>query len=270
MNPKSDKNGDGRSIEFTGKNVEDAIANGLKALGVERNAVQIEILSHGSRGLLGLGAELARIRIHLPSERKEEALAVAGEPATTKVAFAPAEAPPGEIAPTRPEPEKPSKDIWRKEIEAAGREVLEGILAHMGIRAKVVAQKPTGAVEGEEQPVILDLVGDDLGILIGRQGETLAALQYLVRLMTSHKTHRWANVVVDVEGYKARREQTLRSLAMRMADRVSFTRQPVVLEAMPAYERRIIHLALRDHPTVTTQSVGEGNHRRVTIIPKQG
>jgi spoIIIJ-associated protein len=122
--------------------------------------------------------------------------------------------------------------------------------------------------EGEPPPVVLDIVGDDLGILIGRRGETLAALQYITRLMVSRKTRRWYPLVVDVEQYKLRRERSLRRLAQRMAERVSFSRQPIALEAMSAYERRIVHMALRDHPSVTTESVGEGDQRKVTIIPK--
>jgi spoIIIJ-associated protein len=116
---------------------------------------------------------------------------------------------------------------------------------------------------------VLNIEGEDLGILIGRRGETLAAIQYLLRLMVNHRMRRWVNLVVDVEGYKSRREEQLRSLALRMADRVAKSGRAVALEAMPPAERRIVHITLRDHPDVTTQSVGEGDHRKVTIIPKE-
>jgi spoIIIJ-associated protein len=105
-----------------------------------------------------------------------------------------------------------------------------------------------------------------LGVLIGRRGETLGALQYLTRLIVSSQAHRGVNLVVDVEGYKARREQQLRQLALRMAERVASTRKPIALEPMPPYERRIVHLTLRDHPVVTTESVGRDEDRKVTII----
>jgi spoIIIJ-associated protein len=117
-------------------------------------------------------------------------------------------------------------------------------------------------------PFILDIVGDDLGVLIGRRGQTLQALQYITRLIVSREVQNWVNLVVDVEKYKARREKALRQLAQRMAEQVSFGHQPVALEPMPPNERRIIHLTLRDHPIVTTKSVGKGEQRKVTIVPK--
>jgi spoIIIJ-associated protein len=141
----------------------------------------------------------------------------------------------------------------------------------MSIRARVTVRVGDDLIEeGEEPPLTLDIVGDDLGILIGRQGETLRDLQYMTRLMLSHRLERWEPILVDVESYRVRRRRSLHLLAIRMAERVVVSRQRVVLEAMPAHERRIIHMALRDHPTVTTKSIGEGEHRKVTIIPKPG
>ncbi len=115
---------------------------------------------------------------------------------------------------------------------------------------------------------VLNIVGDDLGVLIGRRGETLRDLEYLTRLLVTHETAKSPKLVVDVEGYRTRRERQLRELAKRMAERVQSNRQPITLEAMPPNERRIVHLSLRDHPTVKTQSIGEGDHRRVMILPK--
>jgi spoIIIJ-associated protein len=112
-------------------------------------------------------------------------------------------------------------------------------------------------------------LGDDLSILIGRQGEVLNALQYIARLIVSREAERWVNLVVDIEGYKQRRANSLQQLAKRIAERVARTRQPVALEPMPPHERRVIHITLRDHPTVTTQSVGRGDRRKVTIIPRR-
>jgi spoIIIJ-associated protein len=235
-----------RSVEASGKDVEEAIAQGLAELGKTRDEVEVEVLSEGSRGLFGLGAEEARVRIstiesQVLLEEVVEKIEVVKEPA----------APPPE-----------------RDFQQIAKGTLEELLVKMGIRVQVVIRQKVDVGEGELPTVILDIVGDDLGILIGRRGETLAALQYITRLIVSHKTRRWHPLVVDVEQYKVRRERSLRRLAQRMAERVSFSRQPVALEAMPAYERRIVHLALRDHPTVTTKSVGEGDHRKVTIIPK--
>jgi spoIIIJ-associated protein len=115
---------------------------------------------------------------------------------------------------------------------------------------------------------VLDIVGADLGILIGRRGETLRDLEFVTRLIVTQKVNRAVRFAVDVEGYRARRERVLKELAKRMADRVRQNRAPITLEAMPPHERRIVHITLREHPTVKTQSIGEGDHRRVMILPK--
>jgi spoIIIJ-associated protein len=143
------------------------------------------------------------------------------------------------------------------------------MLDRLKVKASVVARWAEAVDEQDEEegpPLVLDIRGDDLGVLIGRRGETLSALQYLTRLIVSSQAHRGVNLVVDVESYKARREQQLRQLALRMAERVASTRKPIALEPMPAYERRIVHLTLRDHPVVTTESVGRDEDRKVTII----
>ncbi|MDH4137715.1 MAG: protein jag [Anaerolineae bacterium] len=240
-----------RNVEASGKGVEEAIAQGLAELGRTRDEVEIEVLNEGSRGLFGLGAEEARVRISVIEprvvEKYVEEIEVEEEEKKVKELAAP---------------------LLEKDFQQMARGTLKELLAKMGIRAQVVVRQKVDVEEGEPPPVVLDIVGDDLGILIGRRGETLAALQYITRLMVSRKTRRWYPLVVDVEQYKVRRERSLTRLAQRMAERVSFSRQPIALEAMSAYERRIVHMALRDHPSVTTKSVGEGDQRKVTIIPK--
>jgi spoIIIJ-associated protein len=139
----------------------------------------------------------------------------------------------------------------------------------MGIEADIVVRPAPDLVDpGDEAPLVLDITGRDLGILIGRRNETLQALQYVVRLMVSKEMGSWQRIVVDVESYRSRRRQTLHQIARRMAERAVANRERVVLEAMPPYERRIIHMTLRDHPSVTTKSIGRENNRKVTIIPK--
>ena len=138
----------------------------------------------------------------------------------------------------------------------------------MGIKARVAArwgEKDPGA---RIRPLFVDVSGDDLGILIGRRGETLTALQYITRLIVAKELEEPVAVVIDIEGYRARREQQLRRLARRMADQAIELGRTMVLEPMPANERRIIHIELREHPSVTTESIGEGPRRKVTIIPK--
>jgi len=216
-----------RSVEVTGKSVDEAIEKALEQLEADRDRVQIQILAEGSRGVLGLGAEKARVRVTLSEE---------------------------ESAP-------PEMDVAQLALET-----LRNLLRYMGIQAEVVVQEASG---DESLPVVLEVKGDNLGILIGRQGETLRDLQYITRLIVSRKLQRWANVVVDVEGYKRRRQRTLTELAERMAKRVVTDGRPMTLEPMPAHERRIVHMALRDHQSVSTESTGEGSRRKVVIVPKE-
>jgi spoIIIJ-associated protein len=153
-----------------------------------------------------------------------------------------------------------------QEVTEVPKKVLETLLRGMGIRSQVVIHTD---LEGEEGPAfVLDIVGSDLGILIGRRGETLRDLEYVSRLIVASKTKSGERFAVDVEGYRLRRERVLRELAKRMADRVKQNRQPITLEAMPPNERRIVHITLKEHDLVKTQSIGEGERRRVMILPK--
>jgi spoIIIJ-associated protein len=227
----------GRSVEVSGRDVDQAIEKALQELDADPGEVETEVLSEGSRGLLGLGAEEARVRVTIvaPEGLPEETLAV--------------------------EEPRPTPD----EVGRIALEVLRDLLNHMGIEATVVVREQG---EDEAEPVVLDVQGDDLGILIGRQGETLRDLQYVARLIVSRKLQRWVNVLVDVGGYKRRRERILTELAERMAQRVIDEGRAVTLEPMPPHERRIVHMALRDHRSVTTESTGEGRRRKVVILPR--
>jgi len=144
---------------------------------------------------------------------------------------------------------------------ALAQELLEKLLSLMEVSATVTVQQ---AME-EEGPAVLDITGGDLGILIGRRGQTLLSLQHLIYLMVSHRLKSRIQVVIDVEGYRQRRQEALTTLALRIAETVQASGEPAVLEPMPANERRVIHLALQDHEAVTTESVGEGESRKVTI-----
>ena len=145
---------------------------------------------------------------------------------------------------------------------------LAELLSKMKINAQVTARWGELDEDTQERPLLLDVHGDDLSMLIGRKGETLTALQYITRLIVSKTLNEGFNLVVDVEGYRERRAEQLRRLAQRMAEQVVQRGRTMSLEPMPASERRLIHLALRDHPRVRTESVGEGDRRKVTIIPK--
>lgn len=153
----------------------------------------------------------------------------------------------------------------RGDAASLAKEVLEALLQSMEISAEVsVTQAST-----DELPLNLDIEGDDLGILIGRRGTTLASLQYILRLIVTERLKMWVPVNVDVAGYKKRRYESLRDLALRLAEQVKRNRRLITLEPMPADERRIIHLALADHPDVATESMGEGVTRKVAILLKK-
>lgn len=220
------------SLEVSAKTVDEAIRQALALLGKSREEVNISILSEGSRGILGIGGEDARILVS-----------------------------------ARHSPETEAPAVSTNTVAAEAKEVLEHLLSEMHIDATVNVRQQEDA--SDANPVGLDIDGGDLGILIGRRGDTLSSLQFLVNLIVSKNLRRWTKITVDVGGYRLRREDTLKGLALRMAERVHLTRQPVALEAMPAYERRIVHLALQGHPHATTQSIGEGEDRKVVIMPRK-
>ena len=219
------------TLEVSGKTVEEAIQKALEQLGVSREEVEVTVVKEGRHGILGLGAEEAAVRVR--------SLAMAPEKET--------------------------------DVAEAAKGVLEALLAQMGLVASVVSQTkpPVEAGKGGSPVIALDITGDDLGILIGRRGQTLVALQYVVRLILAHQVKAWVPVVIDVEGYKQRRYEALQALALRVAEQVKARERAFALEPMSAYERRIIHLTLAGDPGVTTESTGEGEVRKVVIMPKK-
>lgn len=157
------------------------------------------------------------------------------------------------------------------DVGEVAKDILETLLGRLGIAASV---EPCAEpfVEQEKEapmPITFNIEGEDLGILIGRRGQTLACLQYVVRLIVASQTKTWAPIIIDVEGYKQRRYTALQTLAWRMAEQVKTRGTPFTLEPMSAYERRIIHLALANNSDVTTESTGEGEERKVVILPKK-
>jgi spoIIIJ-associated protein len=243
----------------------------------------IEVITSGSRGVFGIGAEPARVRarsqtapaVVVPPEPEapfQETATVAEEQTPAVVAEAPTEEEvedPVAIAPAiSAEDEAPTESEATAARNGAmlateARHVLAQLLQTMGFDADVT-------VRNTESPITLAVNGDNLGVLIGRRGDNLAALQFMVNLILSKNRRQWPRVVVDVENYRARREESLRSLAERIAYRVRRNAKPFTLEAMPASDRRIIHLTLRDRNDVETYSIGEGPARRVVVAPKRG
>ena len=158
-----------------------------------------------------------------------------------------------------------AKDNGNNDVVNMASEVLNTLIESMGLSAKVIADKG-GA---ESLPVTFNVEGDDLGILIGRHGQTLASLQYIVRLIVAEKSKMWVPLNIDVAGYKKRRYDSLRNLALRVAEQVKRSQRMLTLEPMPADERRIIHITLDSHPDVATQSMGEGEMRKVAVLVKK-
>ena len=239
------------SLEIIAPTVAEAIQQGLEQLGVPSSQVSIDILDEGSRGLFGIGARQARVRLTL-------------------------------LIPTPPSPPPPAPEI--KQVEASSQteqplagkqtylrqaeQIVSRLLQEMRIRAQVTASYADQSNASGETPIHVDIRGKDLTILIGPQAETLNALQYLVTLILGKQTGRAIPITIDVEGYRTRRENQLRRLARKMAEQALKTGRRQVLEPMPANERRIVHLELRDFEGVTTESIGEEPRRKVTIIPK--
>ncbi len=219
------------SLEISAKTVEEAIQRALEQLGVSREEVEVNVVKRGRPGILGMGAEEAVVRVQTlgPAPKKES------------------------------------------DIAETAKGVLERLLTLMGVAGSIVPQAQPIVEGGEEATasLILNIKGDDLGILIGRRGQTLSCLQYIVRLIVGNQTKTWTPIVIDVEGYKQRRYEALQALAWRIAEQVKDRGTPFTLEPMSAYERRIIHLALANSPDVTTQSTGEGEARKVVILPKE-
>jgi spoIIIJ-associated protein len=291
------------TYEFSGKSVDEAVAEGLRALQLSADQVDIEVLNKGSRGIFGLGSEPAQVRLRprRPATATPPAVAPMPTPPATVAEAAQAETLPPvgaqaendlvaqapaamevvreleaeEVEPEEVEPEEvqASNEITAsdEEVESIAVDLLTQMMALMGFSATVESAWRTGHDELSEHSdryLSLDVQGAELGALIGRRGETLDNLQYLLRLMVNQRLHRWQNIVVDVEGYKERRINQLQQLAQRTASQVADTGRSVSLEPMPPNERRIIHIALRDHPDVYTESTGEADRRKVHIVSK--
>lgn len=253
------------TLEIIAPTVEEALAQGLAQLGLPAEAISMEVLDAGSKGLFGLGGRQVRVRLTVKSDEETVLPAPASKPDSKPA--------PASVKKSRPEPKEPvpvpapEGNGEPDELLNLAEETVSKLLYHMKMEAQVSAHYQESDRE-DRRTIHVDVRGDDLSILIGRRSETLNAFQYVASLMVGKEVQQWVQLVVDVEGYRSRRESQLRRMARRMAEQALKTGRRQVLEPMSSNERRIIHLELREHPAVTTESVGEDPHRKVTIIPK--
>jgi len=208
-----------KEIEVNGKTVEEAKKAALEQLGVSEDEVEVVVLKKGRSGVLGVGAEEAKIRVKTLDRSQD-----------------------------------------KSKITSEAKDVLENLVKYLGVEAEIHVSP-----ESEGLPLTLNIEGDDLGVLIGRHGQALTSLQYILRLIVAERLKTWVTLNIDVAGYKKRRYESLKNLALRLADQVRASRRSINLEPMPADERRVIHVALSDHPDVVTQSMGVGDERKVVI-----
>lgn len=271
------------TLEIIAPTVEEALAQGLSQLGLPADAVSVEVLDAGSKGLFGLGGRQVRVRLTVnppggpapieapaPQARPVEKPAAPRVPRAERAPRAPRPKPepkPLETAAAAPAVDAPAEAPGHDELLDKTESIISRLLHLMKMQAQVSAHYAEQSSD-DRRTIHVDIRGEDLGALIGRHAETLNAFQYVASLIVGKEAQQWVQLIVDVEGYRGRREQQLQQLARRMAEQVIKTGKRTSLEPMPASERRVVHIELRGHPAVTTESTGEEPHRKVVIIPK--
>jgi spoIIIJ-associated protein len=256
------------TLEIIAPTVEEAIAQGLAELGLTADAVSVEVLDAGTKGFFGLGKTQVRVRLTVnpaPGEMDIQPEPVpASKPHRERVEKKP-EPPAVQSSPVNREPEsQPEHDALLDRTES----VISKMLHLLNLQAQVSAHYASTERDGRHN-IHVDIRGNDLSVLIGRRSETLSAFQYIASLIVGKEEQQFVQLTVDVEGYRDRREKQLIQMANRMADQVTKSGRRQTLEPMPSAERRIIHIALREHPAVKTESTGEEPYRKVMILPKE-
>jgi spoIIIJ-associated protein len=267
MNDRQGINEQRATLEVIAPSVDEAIEKGLAELELSRESVKIEILDEGTRGILGIGSRQARVRLmvidRIEPEVKEDVQREVkpGESMMSSDAI---------IMEHEEELEEDFQEAQFSENEHViqiVQETVSDLLEKMGVDAEINTYLGEPDENRNIRPIHVDIEGDDLSILIGKRSETLNALQYVTRLIVGKELQRSVLVVIDVEGYRKRRERSLRQLAQRMAEQAIKTGRRQILEPMPPNERRIIHIELRPNTQVETESRGEEPYRKVTIYP---
>jgi spoIIIJ-associated protein len=231
-----------RSVETEGTSIDEAIARALELLHIERDRVDVDILENSSRGILGFGGKPARIRATVRNP-------LLGAPSAT-------------VEPVSQEttPTSPSDDAAVEASIATAKAAFQEILRHLGVESQIDVRRSDDGWR-------FGITGEGAGIVIGRHGQTLDAIEHLVNRIASHRSGVLSKIAVDTEGYRERRQEALEETARRAADKARHTGRPVTLNPMSARDRRIIHVALTDEHGVMTRSQGEGSYRRVVVVP---
>jgi spoIIIJ-associated protein len=283
------------TLEVIAPTVEEAIAQGLAELGLTADAVSVEVLDAGNKGFFGLGKPQVRVRLTVNPvggvRNVQTESAPKSQPETERVEPKPEPSPalapgahlprtqvPGSVDYTQDKPAPVKSSSPAKEAEPQPEHdalldrtesVVSKLLHLLDLQAQVSAHYGPTERDGRRN-IHVDIRGSDLSVLIGRRSETLSAFQYIASLIVGKEEQQFVQLTVDVEGYRDRREKQLVQMANRMADQVTKSGRRQTLEPMPSAERRIIHIALRDHPAVKTESTGEEPYRKVMILPKDG
>jgi spoIIIJ-associated protein len=235
------------TLEVIAQSVEEAIEKGLTDLGIDRDKVEITVLDEGGQGLLGIGSRQARVRISVLGE---------GESAL-------------DDAKADSEQVQTTSDQQLDETLRLTEEIVSELLEKMNLVASVKARYGEESDKLPFRPILVDITGNDLSILIGRRAKTLNALQYITRLILGKELEHGVPLSIDVEGYRGRREQQVRQLARRVAEQVADTKREQALEPMPPNERRFAHIELQDTDSVYTESIGQDPNRKVIIYPAE-
>ena len=231
------------TLEVIAQTIDEAIEKGLNDLGLPRDAVEIDILDEGGKGMLGIGSRQARVRISVLGEE-------------------------GDSEEQEQKPQETSPDSGDKDHTLSlTEEIVSELLEKMNLTATVNARYGEESDRLPFRPILVDVSGNDLSVLIGRRAKTLNALQYITRLILGKELEHGIPLSIDVEGYRERRENQVRQLAVRVAEQVTDTNRMQSLEPMPPNERRFAHMELQDNPVVYTESTGEEPNRKVVIYP---
>ena len=243
------------SYEFKGKNVEKAIENASQELNILPEKLKYEVLTYGSTGIFGLvGVKKAKIKVMVEEKREaQHRIPAEQKTASTEEISVAAESDADDIS---------NKDENADEIVEFGIQALQRIVEEISSDAQVNTQQ-------KREKIVFSVTGGDSGVLIGKRGQTLEAIQYLLEKMINKKTNKKIRVMVDVEGYLEKRKNNLKQLASRMAEKAKKIRKPVTIGQMNAHDRRIVHIHLKDESGIRTQSIGDGYYRKLMIFPKK-